>query len=340
MVFCSSFFFQMVPAQAVKHFPAIPSDDEKHEVSQLGRLSIDERYATLRRLSPEKKKRYVELFRQFDSDLEWRQGRTSEITWKSLLSLGDPITAQYLVSEFQKAGEGEYKDEELLHMLGLWCAPEAVPFLAGLADSDAPPPEFAMPSHRGCTFVAAETLFRNLGYAYYLPKEVQAWGRNKYKDYVDALGMQGDIIEQQLRNATISYDEYMSRRKQDGREKLLQNREIAKQWWRDNRETFFAGRFHEVKPGGIMATPELKREHQALGTASGPQHGELPDVPLPSATSTLGGTENPLAPLAGEKHAHSRTTWPWLVAGIAALLGVLAMFFKRRNPGRKSDSQK
>ena len=320
-------FCNVPVAMAVKYVPVFPGGDEIEEKAQLRNLSREERLAALRRLSPEKKKRYAEFYRWFDTDLEWRQSTTSQITWESLLALGDPITAQYLVGEFQKR-EGVYKDEELLSMFDLWCAPEAVPFLAGLADSDAPLPEFGGPNYQGHSFIAEETLFRNLGYAYYLPKEVQAWGRNKYKDYNEASRLQDDIIIQQMRSGKIDGYEYMRLRQENGTQKRRQMREIAKQWWRDNREAFLAGRYHEVKPGAIMATAELKRQHQIHGTASNRQPGQNPDTPVASAANTPG--ERPRDPIAEKEHnAHTQTNW-LLLAGATAAIAAVASWLRSR----------
>ena len=246
-VFCLVLFLLNArDSHAVKYVRVFPTADEEAEQSQFGRLPFDQKLAALRNLSPEKKERWRELFRWFDSDLEWRDTNQPPIYWQMPLSLGDKITAQYLVSQYRKL-----PDEDVLGVLGYWCAPEAVPFFVEIIEANAPAPPYGVPI-KGVTIVANECFYVNVRDAYYLSKDVREWAKSRTDEVIHWNEQEFRDLDTALKEKRISYDEYIRGRDAAGAPRGLRFREMALEWWRENKTAFLAGRYDEVKPGRTM----------------------------------------------------------------------------------------
>lgn len=92
---------------------------------------------------------------------------------------------------------------------------------------------------------------------------------------------------------------------------------VMRRWWEENKRHFATRDYQAVRPG--LALPEAPVIAAPLA---------VPLTPSPPATT-------PLVQSSGINAERKAPVWPWLV-GIAALIAILALFFKRRSqpPGR------
>lgn len=92
---------------------------------------------------------------------------------------------------------------------------------------------------------------------------------------------------------------------------------VMRRWWEENKRHFATRDYQAVRPG--LALPEAPVIAAPLA---------VPLTPSPPATT-------PLVQSSGINAERKAPAWPWLV-GIAALIAILALFFKRRSqpPGR------
>lgn len=296
-------------ALAARYVPAVPTHDEAEEFNQLHNPFTEESQAFMRRLSPEKKKRWADIHRRFDPELPWRHTDQYSNDWELLLSLGDPITSRYLLNQYKK----KYYDEDLLHTFTAWCSPEAVPELMECVMSNVHPLAIYGTRQRGESVVGTEALFANLGNATYLPENVQAWGKGMFHESV--IFYEKQKAELEGRKTIPTGVEYL----QIGVETTKLLKQIAIDWWAANKEPFMAGRYSEIRPGrNLVSNPDTHPSTDRLSPPilrknSIPSTHETKAAPQAVATST---EDKP-------------RIWPWF-AGIAALLAAVALILKRK----------
>ena len=87
---------------------------------------------------------------------------------------------------------------------------------------------------------------------------------------------------------------------------------VMRRWWEDNKKHFATRDYQAVRPG--LALPEAPVIAAPLA---------IPLTPSPPATT-------PLVQSSGINAERKAPVWPWLV-GIAALIAILALVFKRRS---------